>query len=87
MLIDNFIDGKVNFDVFYSKFNDLYCIEPSIFKEFEEEFVSDINDKLGYSGGNPNAEELSYGLISSNKFKKWLISYKQKNIHFWHKNN
>ncbi|OGZ73492.1 MAG: hypothetical protein A2908_02180 [Candidatus Staskawiczbacteria bacterium RIFCSPLOWO2_01_FULL_38_12b] len=83
ILIDEFIGGKVTFDLFYSKFNDLYCIEPSIFKENEEEFVSSINDKLGYSGGNPNIEERSYGLISSEEFKKWLESYKINNINFW----
>ena len=82
-LIDNFIYSGIDYDVFYSKFNDLYCIEPSIFKESEEDFVSEINDKLAYTGKNPDSEDRKYGFVDADEFREWLKSYRQKNIQFW----
>jgi len=85
ILIDDFIDNKIGYNEFYSKFNDIYCIEPSVFKEAEEDSVSDINDKLAYTGEEPDEEDRKYGFISADEFREWLKDYKQKNIHFWNK--
>lgn len=83
MLIDNYLAGKISYDNFYSEFNDIYCVEPSIFKESEEDFVSEINDKLAYTTENPDNMDRKDGLISTSEFQEWLREYKQQNIKFW----
>lgn len=86
ILIDDYLGGKITYDSFYSEFNNIYCIEPSIFEEEEEEFVSNINDKLAYATENPDDVDRKDGLVSASEFKKWLEYYKVKNIHFWKEN-
>ena len=85
ILIDSFIDSKIDYNTFYDKFNDIYCMEPSIFKVDEQDFVEGINDKLAYAGEDPDSEDRKYGYISADEFREGLKEYKQKNIHFWNK--
>lgn len=87
ILIDNFINKKDSYDIFYSGFSRLYCIEPSIYTENEEDFVSNINDRLAYAGEDTNDEDKKYGFINADEFREWLKEQKQNNIHFWNKNN
>ena len=83
IIIDEYINQSMNYNNFYSRFNDLVHEAPDIDDE-EAHLEWEINDRLAFAGNDPIDEESrKYGYIGAQEFRDWLIDYKQKNIHFW----
>ncbi len=70
-IIDLFLENKIKYADFYSKFNDIFS-EYTEGEVLKQQLVWDINDKLAYTSENPDNEERSYGYVSSMEFKEWL---------------
>jgi len=85
LIIDQYINQSLNYNDFYSKFNDIVHEAPDIDDE-EAHLEWGINDRVAYAGEDPiDKESRKDGYIGPEEFRVWLKDYKQKNIHFWEK--
>jgi hypothetical protein len=85
-LINRFLSKEIDYDQFYSSFNDFYFND-----KFEEEnrglspqdseFLDEINEKIFYAASDPGGEDKKYGYIDQNEFREWLMKKKDENIH------
>ena len=88
-LIDLFLLSEIDYDQFYSSFNDLYFGQSHIeenkqLRREESEFLDEINEEMFFAAKDPNNEDKQkYNYIDQNQFSKWLKHTKEKNIKFW----
>lgn len=87
-LIDSFLVGQIDFDQFYSVFNDLYFSEHHDeenmqLEQKERDFLDEINEKMFFAGKEVSAEDRKYGYINEGEFRVWLKEEKDKNPAPW----
>jgi hypothetical protein len=84
-IIDGLLDNRIDFDQFYSEFNELYSQQAvSDLPEHEFSFIDGINEKLCFGATNPSAEERrQHNYIDDHEFREWLRKHKSENIGLW----
>lgn len=87
-LIDSFLENKVDYNQFYSQFNELYFGEGSAdrnkkLESQQADFLDEINEKMFFAAKDPSEEERKYKYIDEKEFFSWLQSQKSQNIKFW----
>ena len=73
-MIQNLLEGKWSVDEFEHKYCDYYIDGDPSFRmtELEEEFFSEVNEKLSWTSESPNEEDRSYGYVDHGEFLEWI---------------
>jgi hypothetical protein len=84
-IIDDFLQMKLEFNDFYSAFNDLYASDStSNLPDGQFQFIDEINEQLFFVGKNPSdVERKEHNYLDDEQFRDWLEKLKQKNEALW----
>jgi hypothetical protein len=84
-IVDKFLNKEIDFDQFYSDFNNLYAKDSvSQLPEDQFKFIDEINEKMFFAAKDPSDEEKEkYNYVDEAGFSEWLKQKKQENASLW----
>ncbi len=88
-LINSFLKYRIDYDEFYSQFNELYFGVESeernkVLEPNEADLLDEINEKMFLVAKDPSEKDRDeYKYIDDREFSKWLAEIKKENINLW----